>query len=194
MNRRQRFFLRLFHRTGWKFVGEERAVQTWKDMEKCVLIVAPHTAIVDYTVGYLALLALGKKAKFLINKKFFFFPLGAILRTNGGIPVALGKNKNFLKNITEYFAKSPRMFLVVTPEGTRKKVNRWRKGFYQIAQETGVPVLLGALDFKKKEVKLGDAFPVSGNFNADMKEINKFYAGVSGKYPKRFALHGEQLS
>lgn len=192
MRCKQKISLKLFHRLGWKFVGTETAFQTWEETKKCVLIVAPHTAKADYSLGYLALLALGKKAKFLINKKFFFFPLGAILRAHGGIPVASGKDKDFLKNMTEYFEKSEQMFLVFTPEGTRRKVNRWRKGFYQVVQETNVPLLLGALDFKKREVKLGDVFAISGDFNADMQEINKFYAGVTGKHPERFALHGER--
>lgn len=190
MRCKQKISLKLFHRLGWKFVGTETAFRTWEETKKCVLIVAPHTAKADYSLGYLALLALGKKAKFLINKKFFFFPLGAILRAHGGIPVASGKDKDFLKNMTEYFEKSEQMFLVFTPEGTRRKVNRWRKGFYQVVQETNVPLLLGALDFKKREVKLGDVFAISGDFNADMQEINKFYAGVMGKHPERFALHG----
>lgn len=189
MRFKQKFFLWVFHLLGWEFTGTENALRTWNETQKCILIVAPHTAIADYPLGYLALLALGKRAKFLINKKFFFFPLGFLLKANGGIPVNTGKDKDFLKKVAEAFEKTDRMFLTITPEGTRKRVMRWRKGFYQLAETTGMPLLLGALDYKKKNIILGNEFKITGDFNADMRTINEFYKDVSGKYPELFALH-----
>jgi 1-acyl-sn-glycerol-3-phosphate acyltransferase len=81
------------------------------------------------------------------------------------------------------------MFLTITPEGTRKKVTRWKKGFYQLVQATNALLLLGALDYSKKHIILGPAFTITDDFNADMKEIGKFYKDVSGKYPEKFSIH-----
>jgi 1-acyl-sn-glycerol-3-phosphate acyltransferase len=81
------------------------------------------------------------------------------------------------------------MFLTITPEGTRKKVIRWKRGFHQLVQATNAPLLLGALDYQKKHIILGGAFTITDNFNADMKEIGKFYKDVSAKYPEKFAVH-----
>ena len=189
MKVKQRFAKNVLRWKGWKFVGEVEAIQRWQDTQKCVLIVAPHTSISDYVIGYFSLAALEKKASFLINKKFFFFPLNLILKAYGGIPVETGKDKDFLQQIAELFEKSNRVFLTITPEGTRKKVTRWRKGFYQLTQATNAPLLLGALDYKEKHIILGNVFTITNDFNADMKEIGKFYQDVSGKYPEQFSIH-----
>jgi 1-acyl-sn-glycerol-3-phosphate acyltransferase len=189
MKIKQRFALKILRWKGWKFTGETEALQRWQDTQKCILIVAPHTALSDYIIGYISLTALGKKASFLIHKKFFFFPLNLILKVHGGIPVEMGKDKEFVPQIIESFEKTNRMFLSITPEGTRKKVTRWRKGFYQLTQATNATLLLGALDYKKKHIILGNALNITDDFNADMKEIGKFYQDVSGKYPEKFSIH-----
>jgi len=189
MTTKQRFAHKVLQWKGWKFEGEPEALQIWQDTQKCILIVAPHTSISDYIIGYYSLAALGKKAMFLINKKFFFFPLNLILKAYGGIPVETGKDKDFLQQIVELFEKSNRIFLTITPEGTRKKVTRWRKGFHQLTQATNAPLLLGALDYGKKHIVLGNIFSITNDFNADMKEIGEFYKDVSGKYPEQFSVH-----
>jgi 1-acyl-sn-glycerol-3-phosphate acyltransferase len=160
----------------------------WHDTKKCILIAAPHTSISDSFIGYLTVTALGKKASVMINKKFFFFPLNFILKANGGIPVKKGE-RDFLIQVVKSFEKADEMFLTITPEGTRKKVTRWKRGFYQLVQVTGAPLILGAIDYKKKHIILGDAFTITNNFNADMVEIGKFYKDVSAKYPEKFSVH-----
>jgi len=190
MKFKQRLARRILRLMGWQIVGEPEAMQSWYDTQKCIVISAPHTSIMDYVLGYMTLVFLGKKGAFLINKKFFFFPLNFILKAHGGIPVVTGKDKkDFLKQVVASFEKTDRMFLTITPEGTRKKVTRWKRGFYQLVQITGAPLLIGALDYKKKHIILGNAFPITGDFNADMIEIGKFYKDVSGKYPEKFSIH-----
>ena len=189
MKFKQRLALKILRWTGWQFAGETEDIQRWRDTQKCIVIEAPHTSLSDYIMGYVTLTALGKKASFLINEKFFVFPLNLILKAHGGIPVVTGKDKNFVQQIAESFEKADRMFLTITPEGTRKKVTRWKRGFHQLVQRTNAPLLLGALDYKKKHIILGNAFAITDDFNADMKEIGKFYKDVSGKYPEKFSIH-----
>jgi len=190
MKFKQRLARKILRWMKWQLTGEPEGIQCWHDTQKCILISAPHTSIMDYVLGYITLVSLGKKGSFLINKKFFFFPLNLILKAHGGIPVVTGKDKkDFLQQVTASFEKADKMFLTITPEGTRKKVTRWKKGFYQLVQRTGAPLLIGALDYKKKHVILGNAFTITGDFNADMIEIGKFYKDVSGKYPEKFSIH-----
>lgn len=189
MKIKQRLALKILQWKGWQFAGEPEAIQRWHDTQKCIIISAPHTSIMDYVMGYITLVALRKKSSFLINKKFFFFPLNLILKAHGGIPVVTGKDKNFVQQVATSFEKADRMFLTITPEGTRKKVTHWKRGFYKLVQRTNATLLLGALDYKKKHIILGNAFTITDDFNADMKEIMKFYKDVSGKYPEKFAVH-----
>ena len=188
MKIKQRLALKVLRWARWQIAGEPAHIQRWRDTQKCIVIAAPHTTFWDYVLGYLTLASLGKKGSFLINKKFFVFPLNLILKAHGGVPV-IRKDKDFLNQVVTSFEKSDGMFLTLTPEGTRKKVTRWKRGFYQLVQRTNAPLLLGAMDYKKKQIILGDAFPITDDFNADMGEIIKFYKDVVAKYPEKFALH-----
>jgi 1-acyl-sn-glycerol-3-phosphate acyltransferase len=189
MKFKQQFAQAIIRWMGWKISGKTEDIQLWNDTQKCIVIEAPHTSMMDYLLGYLTLVALRKKGYFLINKKFFFFPLNLILKAHGGIAVETGTNNKFLQQIIGLFEKSNGMFLTITPEGTRKKVTRWKRGFHQIAQATKAPLLLGALDYKKKHIILGNAFTITDDYNADMKKIMKFYENVSGMYPEKFSIH-----
>jgi hypothetical protein len=91
MTFKQRLALNIIRWKGWKIAGKTEDIQLWHDTEKCILIEAPHTSFSDYIMGYLTLVALRKKGTFMINKKFFFFPLNLILKAHGGIPVRAGE-------------------------------------------------------------------------------------------------------
>lgn len=78
------------------------------------------------------------------------------------------------------------MQLAITPEGTRSRVTKWHTGFLNIAREAGVPIVLGAIDFKKKEITITRTFTPSGDNERDMAEIKKYYRQFTGKYPDKF--------
>jgi 1-acyl-sn-glycerol-3-phosphate acyltransferase len=189
MKAKQRFAQKIIRWMGWKITGETENIQLWNDTQKCIIIEAPHTTFWDYVLGHFTLVAMGKKGAFLINKKFFFFPLNLILKAHGGIPVEIRTDKKFLQQVVELYEKADKMFLTITPEGTREKVIRWKRGFYNLVQATNAPLLIGALDYKKKHIILGNAFTITDNYNTDMKELMKFYENVTAKYPEKFALH-----
>ncbi len=74
--------------------------------------------------------------------------------------------------------------MMVTPEGTRKYVPRWKTGFYRVAQEADVPIILGYLDYKKKHAGVGPVFYPTGDYNEDLPKIMDFYRDKTGKYPE----------
>lgn len=186
---RQRFNLFIMHIFGWDVIGNPEDLAYWESFQKAVTIEAPHTAIVDWWWGYLTIRSIGKKPCILINKKFFFFPLGNLLRACGGIPVYKdGSSKNLYAQLTKKIKETDRMLIVITPEGTRKKVKRWRKGFYVIAQQAEIPLVLSGLDYKKKRAILGPKFEISGDFNKDIIEIGKFYEDFTARHPEKFVL------
>lgn len=169
--------------SGWKLVGEKEA-----HMNKCVFIEAPHTSMWDFLWGRLGLWQLGIKVKFFIKKEMFVFPLGPILKFLGGIPVDRGKNSKMVDQIVEMFNKSETFSLVITPEGTRKYTEHWKKGFYYIAVKANVPIYLGYLNYEKKEGGAGKIFYPTGNYEKDLVEIQEFYKDKVAKYPENFHL------
>ena len=158
--------------------------------KKCVIAVAPHTSYWDFVIGRLAYWLLGVKASFLIKKEVFRFPFKRLLLHIGGIPVDRGRSSKMVDQVVERFMKSESLFIVITPEGTRKPVKQWKKGFYYIATQAKVPIALGYLDYAKKEGGVGKVIIPNGDIESQMKEIKDFYRRMTPKHPERFNPNG----
>jgi len=156
--------------------------------KKCVIAVAPHTSYWDFVIGRLAYWVLGVKASFLIKKEAFRFPFKHLLLHMGGVPVDRGRSGKMVDQVVERFKKSESFIIVITPEGTRKPVRQWKKGFYYIANQAQVPIALGYLDYAKKEGGVGKVIFPNGDMESQMKEIKEFYRGMTPKHPERFFL------
>lgn len=167
---------------GWKITN------IFPDTPKCVIAVAPHTSNWDFIIAKLAYSSIGRTANFLIKKEWFFFPFNLIFKSMGGIPVSRNKNLSMTDRLASEFAKHPKLQLAITPEGTRKKVSEWKKGFYYIALKAGVPIVLVGLDYKKKVISFLETFHPTGDFEKDIVKIKSHYAFFQGKHPERFAL------
>lgn len=168
---------------GWKIKGSIP-----KDIKKAILISAPHTSNMDFVIGRSALYQLGfKDLKFFIKKEAFFFPFGGLLKKLGGIPVDRKRN-TLIRDTVKTFSQKEKLFLIITPEGTRKPVKRWKKGFYNIALEAGVPLILSYIDYKKKEGGIGPVIYPSGDWKSDMEKIKLFYADKTARFPENFTL------
>lgn len=174
-----KFILRLF---GWKVVNVQ------PDLSKCVIALAPHTSNWDFIIGKLAYNSLGRKAKFLIKKEWFFFPFNLFFRKIGGIPVERNKKNSLTDKLAEEFNKNDKFQLAVTPEGTRKSVKEWRKGDYYIALKAHVPIVLIGLDYANKQVRFLGTFYPTGDYDKDIEIIKSYYKGIKGKHPENFAL------
>ncbi|MDR2511400.1 MAG: 1-acyl-sn-glycerol-3-phosphate acyltransferase [Bacteroidales bacterium] len=173
-----KFILKVF---GWKLYT------VYPKEDKMVVIVAPHTTIMDFVWGLFAWWVIGVKPNFLIKKELFFFPLNYILKAFGGIPV----NRTHAASIPLYCKKmfdAGSMYgLTITPEGTRKKTNRWKRGFYFISEKADVPIYLAFLDYKRKTLGIFMKFEKTGDVELDMQRIKNFYVNVYGKHPKLFS-------
>lgn len=176
-----RFILRLF---GWNIYSKVPL-----DIPKAVIIMAPHTSNWDFIIGRLGFYVYGIQPKILIKKEAFKPVIGPLLRFMGGVPVDRGQSQNTVKKVTREFEKHDTFHLLITPEGTRRRVERWKKGFYFIALTAGVPIFLGFLDYKTKEGGVGKMLYPTGDFDADFRVIQDFYRGKTARYPDRFNLH-----
>lgn len=165
---------------GWKLIGNFPS-----EIKKCVVIVIPHTSNLDFFIALLVRGILGIKINFVGKKELFLFPFGYYFRAVGGAPLERSGGKNNVDATAEVFEKHDVFRLALSPEGTRKKVTELRTGFYYIALKAKVPIFPVAFDFGKKEVKIGNAFMPSGNYENDMKIVLPFYKGVIGKIPER---------
>jgi len=177
---------------GWRY-----NVDIVKPIDKCVLIVAPHTSGWDFIIGKSIFLLSDIPARFAIKKEAFFFPANIILKILGGMPIDRNpENKNnkerlsLVDAISLIIEQNKKIAMIITPEGTRGKKTQWRTGFYYIALKANVPIVLGHLDFETKEGILGKIIYPSGNLDKDMRIIMDYYKDKThlGKYPNRCAL------
>lgn len=168
---------------GWKITGDIP-----DNTPKCVVMMAPHTSNIDFFYGWLGYSLLGYNSSFLIKKEAFNRFTGPILKAMGGVPVDRHHSTNIVHQLTLEFQKREKFILTITPEGTRKLNRNWKKGFYFIAQSAHVPVLMGFLDYKRKEGGFGPAFYPSGDYDADFEKIKAFYSDKQARFPEQFSL------
>lgn len=159
------------------------------EIKKCVVIEAPHTCIEDFFIGLFFFWAKKKQARFLMKQEFFSNKFNRKVLTHwGAIPVDRSSHNHVVLSVSALFPNFDELYVVITPEGTRKRVERWKKGFYYIANKAEVPIVLGFIDYQKKRCGFGPILNPSGDYDADWKKIEDFYRGMKGKYPEKFNL------
>lgn len=154
--------------------------------DKYIICLAPHTSNWDFLIGQLYAKAEGLHSNFLMKKEWFFWPLGPIFRHMGGIPVWRSKHTSMTDHLAEQAQKARRFSLCITPEGTRSLNPDWKKGFYFIALKARIPVLLYGLDYEKKMIQCTQSLLPTGDIDAEMASIKKYYKGFKGKHPELF--------
>ena len=165
---------------GWK------VVDTQKYPKKCLVIAAPHTSNWDFLIGRCYAYVIGIAPKYLIKSELFLPILGNFFKWNGGIPVYRDSNNNIVDQISEIYNSSEEFILGISPEGTRKRVDKWKTGFYHIAVNSSVPILLLKLDYNSKEIGVFYEFYPTGDFNKDMKFIESQFKDSVGKIPENY--------
>lgn len=167
---------------GWKCTTSR------PDVKKAVVLAVPHTSSMDFIWGKLSYMSMGIPSTILMKKEYFFFPVGNILRALGVVPVDRGnRNSTLIQQIVEEFDKRDVMYLTITPEGSRKKRAKWKRGFYEIALAANVPVYLGRIDYKEKVCDFGEKFIPTGDLEKDMKFVQTRYKDVNAKHPELFS-------
>ena len=161
---------------GWKIEGSFDP-----SIKKAVVIVVPHTSWHDFFVGLYARRILKTKIHWLGKKELFLWPFSYYFKWTGGTPLDRTPGQNKVEAIAKIFNAKEEFRLALAPEGTRKKVDVWKTGFYYIAQASNVPVIPVAFDYGCKTVKVGDPCFTTGMIENDLKILRSFYVGVIGK-------------
>lgn len=175
------FYLLLFRILGWKIVGEMPT-----NLKKFIIAVAPHTSNWDFPVGLAARSILRiQRARFLGKSQLFVPPIGWFFRALGGQPVDRSSRHDVVDQVVHMFEKHDEFLLALAPEGTRKKVDKLRTGFYYIAKGANVPIVPVGFDFEKKEIVIGQPLYTTDNFEVDMEKLLTFYRPIRGKNPEQ---------
>jgi 1-acyl-sn-glycerol-3-phosphate acyltransferase len=172
-----RFVLGLF---GWRLSGD------LPRSPRVVALAAPHTSYWDYVFGMAAIFALGIRMNYLAKHSAFKGPLGWFMRWTGGIPVNRQEPGDVLARAIQMLRESPRMWIGIAPEGTRKRVERWKTGYHRIATGAGVPIWPVALDYSTKTIAMLPLVTLSGELDADEAMLKALYGERMARYPEMF--------
>lgn len=172
----------LYKLLGW------HATDTLPQRSKAIICVAPHTSNWDFFIGQLYYRSLGRRAGFLMKKSWFFWPLGPIFRSMGGIPIERNKKQSTTDAIAQAARQAEHFTIAITPEGTRSRVTTWRRGFYYIALKAGLPIQCYAIDYKDKHIIGTLEITPSGDVEADLRRIMDYYRPVQGRHPQNFTV------
>src|SRR5262249_19738484 len=167
---------------GWRLEGR------LPDVDKHVVIAAPHTSNWDLPVLLSVAFALRVKACWLGKHTLFRWPYGFLFRWMGGIPVYRSASHNMVAQSVEMFRNSESLILTIPPEGTRGKVSHWKTGFYYIALGAETPIAMAFIDYKRKASGIGPTLYPTGDIEADMEIIRNFYVNVTATYPDKACM------
>ena len=160
---------------GWRVAGP------LPDVPKLVLIAAPHSSNWDGIWGFAAKLALGFEVKVLGKAQLFWWPLGPMLRRLGVIPIDRSSPQGTVGQAVDMIRRSERIWYALTPEGTRKRVEKWKSGFWKIAHEAQVPILPAYFHYPDRRIGIGPLFATTGDMAADIAALRAWYAPWIGK-------------
>ena len=178
-------FTRWFGRTilelmGWRIIGQ------LPERNKMIMAIAPHTSNWDFFMGVFALFGIGARFNWIGKHTIFRWPVKSLLLGLGGIPVNRSATKGIVEQLISRFQESDYLVLVMTPEGTRRKVKKLKTGFLRIAAGAGAPILLVGFDFAKKQIQIGELFEPTGNIDRDEQVVRDYFRQFTGKRPNQY--------
>ncbi len=166
--------------TGWKVVGDT------PEYDKYVLIAAPHTSNWDFPVMLGAVLDRGERVSWMGKHSLFRGWRGPIARWLAGVAIDRSKSNDVVGQIVDRYNREEEFVVIICPEGTRSKVDRWKTGFYHIAKGANIPIIMAFADYPSKTVGYGPAFFPTGDLDKDLLAIQAFYKDKRGKRQELF--------
>jgi 1-acyl-sn-glycerol-3-phosphate acyltransferase len=168
------FFLRLL---GWRVQGQ------LPDIPKFIIVGAPHTSNWDFVMFLALAFTLKGNLRYMGKKELFYWPYGGFFRWCGGVPVDRSKPQGLVEQTVRAIQATDHFQLVITPEGTRKAVSEWKRGFYHIAKNAGIPIVAGYVDSRTRTTGIGPTFMLTDDIEADIKTMQAFFKDKVGINP-----------
>jgi 1-acyl-sn-glycerol-3-phosphate acyltransferase len=163
---------------GWKIIDN------FEGASQGVVLGVPHTSNWDGIMAIPLLFALDVNFRWIGKDSLFKGIRGPFTRALGGIPIDRSRHQNFVQQAIELFDEQEDLFIVIAPEGTRKYTPHWKSGFYHIAQGAKVPIMLGYIDYQRKQIGVDGRLDLSGDLETDLAKLRAFYEDKIGRHPE----------
>jgi 1-acyl-sn-glycerol-3-phosphate acyltransferase len=163
---------------GWRVTGG------LPDERRFIVIAAPHTSNWDWAIAMVAMFALGLRINYMVKDSAFVWPVSVFLRATGGLPTNRAAPTGLVEDLAARVLHTPEIILVITPEGTRARVERWKTGFLRIAELAHLPVVQVSWDYPSRTITLGPLAELTGDHEADVARIRAYYRQFTGRNPE----------
>ncbi len=167
-----------FKLMGWQIVGNPQL-----QLKKGIWVVGPHTSIGDFFTGLALRHMLPLKIGFLGKHTLFTWYSSWFFRALSCYPVDRTKTNNLVGAVVETFNQHDSIRIALAHEGTRKNVKNFKTGFYFIALEAKIPIVLAGFELKNRRAVFGPVIYPTGNYKEDMKPFYEFYSKLNA--PKK---------
>lgn len=182
------FFKKLYLAQGWRFEGE------FPNLPKAVAIISPHTSNFDALYAFLAMLGVGVRVTILGKASLFNTPFSAVFKWIGIIPVQRDSPHGLTQQVVNIIHAHDKIWIALAPEGTRKSATKMKSGFYHIALNAQIPIVMFAFDYDHQVIRCLGVLQPSGNYATDLAEILSYYDGqFSPKILSRLAQPLQKL-
>lgn len=168
---------------GWKLDFEE---DTLRKARHSVVVSAPHTSNWDFFYAIAVFWVMDLDVKYFIKDTYTKSPIGWFFKWTGAVGVDRKKHNNLVDfSIAQLHEHNP-LAIIVPAEGTRRRVEKWKTGFYHIALGAGVPISLGYMDYKRRIAGIREVYMPTGNFEKDMTHFEDFFKTITPKHPENY--------
>lgn len=177
----QRIARAMLRLTGWQ-------AGPFPDIQRAVIAGGPHTSNWDGVLALVSRSALQQDVNVMIKHSLFKGPLGWWLRKLGAIPIERGQAGGMVEQTVAQFRQRDKLLIAVTPEGTRSNAEQWRLGFYHIAKQANVPIILALADYQAKTFSFPVVIYPSDDMEADLQQIYAHFASATPKHPGKLSV------
>jgi len=166
---------------GWTIIG------ALPNRRKAIIIGGPHTSNWDLFLAMGSMLSVGLKFSWMMKKEAFIWPLGPLWKSMGGIPIDRKAKLDIVGQMKAYFENHDKVWLGITPEGTRGHVEKYKTGYLRIAKGVGVPLFIVGIDTDNKQVVLDRIWEPEGDIETENDAIKTYiethYRGIRTPTP-----------
>lgn len=156
---------------------------------KGIAIVYPHTSNWDFVIGLLAKWVIDLPVRWVGKESLFRgltgATLGRLMRVWGGRPVDRHTARGAVEQLAALMNSEPWFWLGLSPEGTRRRSDHLRSGFYHLALKLNLPVGLAYIDYRRREIGVTRFVHMSGDQARDLELLRGFYADKFGRHPEQ---------
>ena len=157
------------------------------DLPRFVVIGAPHTSNWDGVIAVATIFVIQVRVNWWVKHTAFRWPFKSAMNWLGAVPVHRGAAQSMVDETVASFRQRPHLILAIAPEGTRQRAEKWKKGFYRVAHQAGVPIVLAYFDYRRKVCGAGLVIIPTGDYEADTAKMLEFYRDKTPRHPENYS-------